>query len=170
MSILSDIDITLNKADVFLGCKNEIDSLNKNCTSYMTVKTDSCHYAILKRLNNKKKFRHTIYANNWGCSNILKYYGMDQVFKDITIVLESYSPERTTSYRQTNLCLIFRGHKRKNDYVVVLKSFCTFHDFATHAIRCEAKLRNWLSSSYEFNDTMNSMLVTLKLPTARLEF
>lgn len=175
MGILSDIDSVIDKADVFINVKSEreVAEILDKSIKFTSVPFDSCHYAILKKFDinsgrsiKKKMVQQQIGTFNWDCTNLLKYYGVDHIFKGANICIKQCVEHGWGNYEYviTKMAIIFRGHKRKNDYAILLNSISTStaqnnngylsvgNYIKGHTSRCVAKLHKIFTDEFCFNE------------------
>ena len=175
MGILGDIDSVIDKADVFINVKSEreIAEILDKTIKFTSVPFDSCHYAILKKFDTnsgrtlKKKMvqQQQIGTFNWDCTNLLKYYGVDHIFKGANICIKQRVEHGWGNYEYviTKMAIIFRGHKRKDDYAILLNSISSStaqnsgylsvtNYIKEHTNRCVAKLRKVFTDEFYFNE------------------
>lgn len=157
MGILNDIDITLDNTDTVIGTTAE-RKIDFDTIEFDTVSPDSCHYAILKKFNKHTKgsykVERQIVKYEWDCVNLLKYFGLNDIYKGITICLDMTSV-KTWGYPSVSakLVLIYRGHKRKNDFAYLIK---TFNGASTTQLRAA---RFTLDKLFTYEASFNSLFV-----------
>lgn len=154
MGILNDIDITLDNTDTIIGTTAE-RNIDFDTIVFDNVSPDSCHYAILKKFNKHTKgsykVERQIVKYEWDCANLLKYFGLNDIYKGITICLDM-SSVKTWGYPSvsTKLVLIYRGHKRKNDFAYLIKTL-NARAAATHLREARFALERFFTSEASFN-------------------
>lgn len=127
MGILNDIDVTLDNTDTVVGTTAE-RTIDFDAIQFDNVSPDSCHYAILKKFNRHTKGSYKVERQiakyEWDCPNLLKYFGLDSIYKGVTICLDMIC-SNTWGYplMTSRLVLIYRGHKRKDDFAYLIKTF-----------------------------------------------
>lgn len=154
MGILNDIDVTLDNTDTVIGTTAE-RKIDFDEIVFDNVSTDSCHYAILKKFDRHTKgsykIEHQIVKYEWECANLLKYFGLDGIYKGITICLDMTSI-KTWGYPSVSsrLVLIYRGHKRKDDFAYLIRSF-NASAAVTHLREARFTLEKFFTSENTFN-------------------
>lgn len=154
MGILNDIDVTLDNTDTVIGTTAE-RKIDFDTITFDTVSPDSCHYAILKKFNRHTKGSYKVERQiakyEWECSNLLKYFGLNDIYKGITICLDM-SSVKTWGYPSVSsrLVLIYRGHKRKDDFAYLIKSF-NASAATTHLREARFALERFFTSESAFN-------------------
>lgn len=154
MGILNDIDITLDNTDTVIGTTAE-RNIDFDTIVFDNVSPDSCHYAILKKfnkhVNGSYKVERQIAKYEWDCANLLKYFGLDNIYKGITICLDM-SLMKNWGYPTiiSRLVLIYRGHKRKDDFAYLIKSF-NASAATSHLREAHYTLEKFFTSEAAFN-------------------
>lgn len=160
MGILNDIDITLDNTDIIVGTTAE-RKINFDTIKFDSVASNSCHYAILKKFDNNSmnsKIRakqEQIVKYEWDCSNILTYFGLNKIFKGATICLKMRQTAASGfDMIISNLCIIFRGHNRKDDYACMIKQFTDrfTRDTLKQLTYARMQLKQLFESEYIFNN------------------
>lgn len=154
MGILNDIDITLDNTDTVIGTTAE-RKIDFDTIAFDNVSPDSCHYSILKKFNKHTKGSYKVERQiakyEWDCANLLKYFGLDGIYKGITICLDM-SLIKTWGYPSvtSRLVLIYRGHKRKDDFAYLVKSF-NASAATTHLREARFTLERFFTHENTFN-------------------
>lgn len=173
MGILNDVDITLDATDVIVNVINErtLPDLYDGTCVFESVPFDSCHFSILKRFDGRfnKKYKPTskiiegqLGKFDWACTNLLKYFGLSHIYKGATICIkqyvepgETYWGARGSKHINTLIAIIFRGHNRKNDYAIMLRSLSTntisYNVYLDHQKKCKYSLMSTFRTERDFN-------------------
>lgn len=167
MGILNDIDITLDNTDTVIGTTAE-RKIDFDTIAFDNVSPDSCHYAILKKfnkhVNGSYKVERQIAKYEWDCANLLKYFGLDDIYKGITICLDM-SLMKNWGYPTvtSRLVLIYRGHKRKDDFAYLIKSF-NASAATSHLREARFTLEKFFTSEAAFNSLFSEPRRVNKIP------